>query len=137
MQTEDRSLKLIKKALAVSVASLMLLAGSQTASANTLAPAVINQAPTAPVNAAKADGSYTVAAAKRGNRYRRHHRRQTRRNLAIGLGLAAGAIALGAAAATAREREQYGACRRIERRCARRFGWETRRWFNCVEDRGC
>ncbi|NNJ75599.1 MAG: hypothetical protein HKP56_10600, partial [Anderseniella sp.] len=53
------------------------------------------------------------------------------------LGLAAGAIAIGAAAAAAREREEYRACRRVEKRCGRRHGWETRRWYRCVENRGC
>ena len=134
IQLKDRSLKLIRKVLAVSATALMVMAGSQAATAKTVVPDTFQKAP---VGAVKADGSYKVARAKRRYRYSRNRRRNARRNLGIGLGLAAGAIALGAAAAAAREREQYGACRRIERRCARRFGWETRRWYNCVEDRGC
>jgi len=132
----DRSLKLIRKLLAVSAMSLMLLAGSQVASAETVAPEAFSKAPT---STSQSDGSYKVAKTKNSHRrrHRRNHRRYNQRNLGIGLGLAAGIIALGAAAAAAREREEYGTCRRIERGCARRHGWETRRWFNCVEDRGC
>jgi len=122
--------------LAVSATTLMLIAGSQAASAITVAPEVFNKAP---MSTTKADGSYKVAKAKprARNRIRRNRRNNKRRNLGIGLGLAAGAIALGAAAAAARDREEYGSCRRVERSCARRHGWETRRWDNCVEDRGC
>ncbi len=127
---------MIRKLLAVSATSLMLLAGSQSAPAKTLAPEAFKQAP---ISTSEADGRYRVANAKNRDRHRRrkHRRGNSRRNLEIGLGLAAGVIALGAAAAAAREREEYGACRRVERRCARRHGWETRRWYYCVEDRGC
>ena len=121
---------MVRKLLAVSATTLMLMAGSQAASAKTMAPEAFNKAP---VSTSKADGSYKVAKKKRRGR----NRRNRRRNLGIGLGLAAGALALGAAAAAARDREEYGACRRVERRCARRHGWETRRWDNCVEDHGC
>ena len=121
---------MIKKMLAVSATTLMLMASSQTASATIMAPEAFNKAP---VSTSGADGSYKVAKNKR----KRNRRKNRRLNLGIGLGLAAGAIALGAAAAAARDREEYGACRRVERRCARRHGWETRRWYNCVEDRGC
>lgn len=127
---------MIKKLLAVSATTLMLMAGSQAASAKTVAPEVFNKAP---ISATKADSSYKIAKNKgrTQNRNRRNRRRNRGSNWGIGLGLAAGAIALGAAAAAARDREEYGACRRVESRCARRHGWETRRWYNCVEDRDC
>ena len=114
----------------------MLLAGTQVVSAETVAPEASTKAP---VGTSQSHGSYKVAKAKNSHRrrHRRNRRRYNQRNLDIGLGLAAGVIALGAAAAAAREREEYGACRRTERHCARRYGWETRRWYNCVEDLGC
>jgi hypothetical protein len=134
---EDRSLKLIRRLFVVSAAALMLMAGSQAASAAATAPGTAMKTPIA---AHAADGSYKIAKQERRARKRiRRNRpkRNRRRNLGIGLGLAAGAIAIGAAAAAAREREAYRACRRVERRCARRHGWETRRWYRCVENRGC
>ncbi len=66
----------------------------------------------------------------------------------IGLGIGLGAIALGAAAASAnaRHREYYDdeyddyrdsrAYRRASNRCADRYGWETRRWYRCMERAG-
>ena len=128
----DRSLKLIRRLFVVSATAAMLIAGSLAASAATDIPATATQAPIA---APAADGSYKVADKKRKRRNKR--KRNRRRNLGIVLGLAAGAIAIGAAAAAAREREEYRACRRVERRCGRRHGWETRRWYRCVENRGC
>ncbi|NNJ75598.1 MAG: hypothetical protein HKP56_10595 [Anderseniella sp.] len=132
---------MIRKLLAVSATALMLMAGSQVASATATAPQVTGKAP---VSTITADGSYKIAQntrrARNRNRNRRGRRGNRGRNLGIGLGIAAGAIALGAAAAAARDRDEYRgrrSCRRVERRCARRHGWETRRWFNCVEDRGC
>ncbi len=133
---------MIRKLCAASVTALMLVAGSQSASAAAAAPGAAAR-PAIVTDASP--GSYKVAKNERraSNRIRRNkHRRNKRkrnrsRNLGIGLGLAAGAIAIGAAAAAAREREEYRACRRIERRCARRHGWETRRWYRCVEDRDC
>jgi hypothetical protein len=66
----------------------------------------------------------------------------------IGLGVGLGAIALGAAAASAnaRHRDYYDddyydyrssrAYRRAANRCADRFGWETRRWYRCMDRAG-
>lgn len=128
---------MIRKLFAVPAAALMLMAGSQVASAAATAPGMTAWTPIA---AHAMDGSYKIANKERKsrNRIRRNKRNRTkRRNLGIGLGLAAGAIAIGAAAAAAREREEYRACRRVERRCARRHGWETRRWYRCVENRDC
>ena len=125
---------MIRRLFVVSAAALMLMAGSQVASAAGNAPGT---AAKTPIAAKAADGSYKVANKAR-KRIRRNRRKRNRtRNLGIGLGLAAGASAIGAAAAAAREREEYRACRRVERRCARRHGWETRRWYRCVENRGC
>ena len=109
------------------------MAGSQAVSAKDVAPEAFNKAPAGP---ARADASYKVAKnnGRSGNRNRHNN---SSHNLGVGLGLAFGAIALGAAAAAAREREEYGTCSRVQHRCARRYGWETRRWYNCVEDRGC
>ena len=134
---KDRSLKLIRRLFVVSAAALMLIAGSQAVSAAAATPGTALKTPIA---AHVADGSYRVAEKGRRarNRIRRNRRNRNRkRNLGIGLGLTAGAIAIGAAAAAAREREEYRACRRVERRCGRRHGWETRRWYRCVENRGC
>lgn len=126
---------MIRRLFVVSATALMLMAGSQVASAAATAPGIAAQAPIA---APAADGSYKIAIKERRVRNRiRRNKRNRRRNLGIGLGLAAGAIAIGAAAAAAREREEYRACRRIERRCARRHGWETRKWYRCVENRDC
>ena len=134
MQHKDRRLKLIRKLLTGSATAFFVVAGSQMASATAAAPGVVTQAP---ISTTAADGSYKVAKKKRRIRNRNRRRNRRNNNLGIGLGLAAGAIALGAAAAAAREREEYGSCRRVERRCARRHGWETRRWYRCVEDRDC
>ncbi|MGI9513747.1 MAG: hypothetical protein ACR2OL_12665 [Anderseniella sp.] len=128
---------MIRKLFAVSAAALMLAAGSLSVSTAATAPAIAAQ-PSIATHASP--GSYKVAKKERRahDRIRRNRRkRNSRRNLGIGLGLAAGAIAIGAAAAAAREREEYRTCRRIERRCARRYGWETRRWYRCVENRDC
>lgn len=125
---------MIRKLFVVSAAALLLMAGSQVASAAANAPGT---AAKTPIAAQAADGSYKVAKKARKRIRRNRRKRNRRRNLGIGLGLAAGAIAIGAAAAAAREREEYRACRRIERRCARRHGWETRRWYRCVENRDC
>jgi len=130
---------LIRKFFAVSATALMLMAGSQATSATATAPQVTGKAPLSTITA---DGSYKIAqnTRRRGNRNRRGRRGNRGRNLGIGLGIAAGAALLGAGIAASRERDEYRgrrSCRRVERRCARRHGWETRRWFNCVEDRGC
>ncbi|MEP0330633.1 MAG: hypothetical protein ABJM26_19485 [Anderseniella sp.] len=125
---------MIRRLFVVSAAALMLMAGSQGASAAANAPGT---AAKTPIAAHSADGSYKVAKKARNRNRRNRRKRNRRRNMGIGLGLAAGAIAIGAAAAAAREREEYRACRRVERRCARRHGWETRRWYRCVENRGC
>lgn len=119
---------MIRKLFAVSATALMLMAVPHSASAVSTAPEMTSKAP---VSKAAPDGSYKIAKKKR------NRRRNRGRNLGIGLAIGAGALALGAAAAAARDREEYGSCRRVERRCARRYGWETRRWFNCVEDRDC
>lgn len=138
MQTKDRRLKLIRKFFAVTAAAFMLMVGSQMASAAVSAPEAASKAP---VTAATTDGSYKVAqnnrrARNRGNRGNR--RRGNRgRNVGIGLGLGLGALALGAGIAASRDRGAHRSCRRVERRCANRHGWETRRWYHCVEDRGC
>ena len=111
----------------------MLMAGSQAASATATAPQVTGKAP---VSTITADGSYKIA---RNHRKRGHHGNRGR-NLGIGLGIAAGAIALGAAAAAARDHDETRgerSCRRVERKCARRHGWESRRWYRCVDNRGC
>ena len=117
---------MIRRLFVVSAAAVMLIAGSQAASAAAAAPGTALKTPIA---THAVDGSYKIADKTRN--------RNRKRNLGIGLGLAAGAIAIGAAAAAAREREEYRTCRHIERRCARRHGWETRRWYRCVENRGC
>lgn len=67
----------------------------------------------------------------------------------IGIGVAAGlgALAIGAAAAAAHERNRYyrddyyeysdrRAYRRAANRCADRYGWETRRWYRCMDRQG-
>ncbi len=84
------------------------------------------------------DGSYRIA---RDTRRARQRRRKIRRELDdIGSGIVEGFLALGAAAAAARDHKAFRrdrSCRRVERRCANRHGWETRRWENCVDSRGC
>lgn len=126
---------MIKKLLTASAVALALMAGSQTASAATVSPEIHNKAPA--TSTALPAGSYKVA-----DRRRRGGRDRGRRGSRVGTGFAIGlgALALGAAAAAAADDRRYrgrSSCRRVERRCARRHGWETRRWFNCVEDRGC
>ena len=120
---------MFKKFMIASAATLLISAGAQTASAYTAMPEV---AAKAPVSAPAADGSYKVA-----HRTGRRHS-HTGRN--VGLGIATGIIGLGIAAAAAdAARRDRGPryCRRVERRCADDWGWETRRWFRCVERRGC
>ncbi len=121
---------MFRKLFVTSATAIMLMAGSQMVSAAAVAPEAVSQAP---VTNAAADGSYKVA---------RNHRRGRRgrnrgRNVGIGLGIGLGALALGAGIAASRDRGAHRSCRRVERRCANRYGWETRRWFHCVEDRGC
>jgi hypothetical protein len=133
---------MLKKTMMTAAAAvLMFNVNTLTASAYSPMPEVSAKAPvTTP-----ADGSYKLAQrVRRGNRVRRYRggRRGSNRGRNIGLGIAAGIIGLGAAAAAAdaarRDRRRYrGRCERVERRCARHHGWETRRFFWCVEDRGC
>ncbi|MDX1716589.1 MAG: hypothetical protein R3287_06745 [Anderseniella sp.] len=126
---------MLKKTMMTAAAAvLMFNVNTLTASAYSPMPEVSAKAP---VSAPAADGSYKVA-----HRIgRRHSHRRSNRGRNIGLGIAAGVIGLGAAAAAAdaarRDRRRYGRCERVERRCARRHGWETRRWYWCVDDRGC
>ena len=126
---------MLKKTMMTAAAAvLMFNVNTLTASAYSPTPEVSAKAP---VSAPAADGSYKVA-----HRIgRRHSHRRSNRGRNIGLGIAAGIIGLGAAAAAAdaarRDRRRYGRCERVERRCARRHGWETRRWYWCVDDRGC
>ena len=91
-----------------------------------------------PVSNRADDGSYKVA---RDTRRARKRRQKIRRELDdIGTGIVEGFLALGAAAAAARDHKVFRrdrSCRRVERRCARRHGWEPRRWETCVEHRGC
>lgn len=129
---------MFKKLMIASAAVLMLSAGPQVASAYSPAPEVTSKAPS---SAKETSGTYKTAQRQRrfrggrrggGNRWRGNRGRN------IGLGIAAGIIGLGAAAAAAEAaRRDRGSCRRVERRCANRYGWETRRWFRCVERRGC
>lgn len=83
-----------------------------------------------PAASALPEGSYQVAG-------------RAGRNFAIGLGVGALAVGAAAAAANARNRaieEEYEdsvSCRRVERRCAREFGWDTRRFDRCVYRAGC
>jgi hypothetical protein len=161
-------MRMFKKFVIVSAATLLIGAGLQSASAYTPMPEL---AAKAPAPSTEADGSYKVAQdthkfrfrgtakispdpslagqsdsrGNNGNEVRKGKRNRgngnnTGRN--VGLGVAAGIIGLGIAAAAAdadRRNERGGrrSCRRVERRCAEDFGWETRRWFRCVERRGC
>ncbi len=122
---------MIRKFFAITATAMLLMAGSQMASAAAVAPETVTKAP---ATTSAADGSYKVARSHRRGRGRRRGRNRGR-NLGIGLGL--GALALGAGIAASRDRGAHRSCRRVERRCANRHGWETRRWYNCVEDRGC
>ena len=119
----------------VAATAIVLLVGSQTASAAVVVPELADRPKLG--NSAK-DGSYKVA---RDTRRARKRREKIRRELDnIGTGIVEGFLALGAAAAAARDHKVFRrdrSCRRVERRCARRHGWETRRWENCVEKRGC
>ena len=126
---------MLAKLPAVAVTALAVMAGSQIASATAVAPEV---AEGPQVGKGAGDGSYRVA---RDTRRARERRARIRRELDnIGTGFIEGFMALGAAAAAARDHKVFRRdrlCRRIERRCARRHGWETRKWENCVERRGC
>jgi hypothetical protein len=67
-----------------------------------------------------------------------------RGGIALGVGL--GALAVGAAAAAAHDRRRHydddyeyrggRAYRRAANRCADRYGWETRRWYRCMDRQG-
>ncbi|MEO1160744.1 MAG: hypothetical protein AAFW74_09865 [Pseudomonadota bacterium] len=126
---------MFRKLSAVAATALIVTAGSQIVSAAVVAPEIADRAP---VSKTVSDGSYKVA---RDTRRARERRRKIRRELDdIGTGIVEGFLALGAAAAAARDHKVFRrdrSCRRIERRCAKRHGWETRRWENCVENRGC
>jgi hypothetical protein len=126
----------LKNFLIASAAALLISAGAQAASAYSPMPEVTAKAP---VTAPAADGSYKVAQNRINNNRRGDRRRNRGRDAAIGLGVAGAIIGLGAAAAAAEARRDRGPryCRRVERRCADDWGWETRRWFRCVERRGC
>lgn len=118
---------------AVAATALLVMLGSLVASA--AAPDIGDRAPVAK---SLGVGSFKVA---RDTRRARERRRKIRRELDdIGTGIVEGFLALGAAAAAARDHKVYRrdrSCRRVERRCANRHGWETRRWENCVASRGC
>lgn len=120
---------------AVAATALIVMMGSQWASAAVVAPEVAEKAA---ASMSSGDGSYKVA---RDTRRARERRRKIRRELDdIGTGIVEGFLALGAAAAAARDHKVFRrdrSCRRVERRCAKRHGWENRRWENCVENRGC
>ncbi|MEM9473232.1 MAG: hypothetical protein AAGA00_14855 [Pseudomonadota bacterium] len=126
---------MLAKFPAVAVTAFIVMAGSQIASATAVAPEVAERPQ---VGSGAGDGSYKLA---RDTRRARKRRERIRRELDnIGTGFIEGFMALGAAAAAARDHKVFRrdrSCRRIERRCARRHGWETRRWENCVERRGC
>lgn len=135
---------MIKELIIGSASAFILTFGMQGASAATVAPELHSQPPA--TTTSTADGGFKVAGkARRANPHpprranpnpARRANPRGRRNFGIGLGL--GAFALGAAAAAAEDRRHSRrSCRRVERRCARRHGWETRRWFRCVEDRDC
>jgi len=132
---DDGSPDLLRRLSAVAATALLLMmVGSLAASA----VVTLDGADRAPVAKSLGDGSYKVA---RDTRRARQRRRKIRRELDdIGTGIVEGFLALGAAAAAARDHKVFRrdrSCRRVERRCANRHGWETRRWENCVENRGC
>ncbi|MEO9873699.1 MAG: hypothetical protein ABJF69_02680, partial [Anderseniella sp.] len=79
---------MIRRLFVVSAAALMLMAGSQGASAAANAPGT---AAKTPIAAHSADGSYKVAKKARNRNRRNRRKRNRRRNMGIGLGLAAGA----------------------------------------------
>ena len=126
---------MLAKFPAVAVTALIVMAGSQIASATAVAPEVAERPQ---VGKGAGDGSYKFV---RDTRRARKRRERIRRELDnIGTGFIEGFMALGAAAAAARDHKVFRrdrTCRRVERRCARHHGWETRRWENCVERRGC
>jgi hypothetical protein len=121
---------MIKKFLTISTTALILAFGVQDASAATVSPEARSKPIT--ITTSTADGSYKVAGKKRNRRGRRGN---SGRNIGLGIGIGLGALALGAAAAQADDNSRF--CRRVERRCARRYGWETGSWYDCVEDRNC
>lgn len=126
---------MFRRLSAVAAIALITITVSQAVSATAVGPDIADRAL---VSKGAGDGSYKVA---RDTRRARQRRRKIRRELDnIGTGIVAGFLALGAAAAAARDHKVFRrdrSCRRVERRCARRHGWETRRWENCVENRGC
>lgn len=134
---------MIKELIIGSATAFILTFGAQSASAATVAPELHSEA--LATTTSTTDGGFKVAGkARRTNPPGRRTNPPGRRtnppgrggNYGIGLGL--GAFALGAAAAAAEDRRHSRrSCRRVERRCARRHGWETRRWYRCVEDRDC
>jgi hypothetical protein len=120
---------MIRKILTISATALLLTIGAQGASAATVSPEVHNKAPVV----STADGNVKVAWHKG-----KKHKLSTGAKVGIGIGaFALGAAAAAAAADDRRYRGREGSCNRVERRCARRHGWETRRFYWCVEDRGC
>lgn len=132
MKYRDGSLNMFRRLSAGAATALIVRAGSQIASAT---PEVADRAP---VGKSASEGSHKVA---RDTRRARKRRAKIRRQLDdIGAGMVEGFLAPGAIAPAARDYKVFRrdrSCRRVERRCARRHGWETRRWENCVENRGC
>jgi hypothetical protein len=135
LHNDDGSPDMLRRLSAVAATALLVIVGSLVASAAAATP---DSADRAHVAKSTSDGSYKVA---RDTRRARQRRRKIRRELDdIGTGIVEGFLALGAAAAAARDHKVFRrdrSCRRVERRCANRHGWETRRWENCVESRGC
>jgi len=117
-----------RKILTISATALLLTIGVQGVSAATVSPEVHNKA----LVASTTDGSYKLAWHKG-----KKHKLSTGAKVGIGIGAFALGAAAAAAAADDRRYRGRGSCRNVERRCARRHGWETRRWYWCVEDRGC
>lgn len=117
---------MFRRLSAVAAIALIAMVGPQIALAVVVTPEVADRSPVAK---SASDGSYKVA---RDTRRARKRRQKTRRELDdIGTGIVEGFQALGAAAAAARDHNVFRrdhSCRRVERRCARRHGWETRRW---------
>ncbi len=135
LHNDDGSPDMLRRLPAVTATALLVMVGSLAASAAAAAPDIAERAPVAK---SSGDGSYKVA---RDTRRARQRRRKIRRELDdIGSGIVEGFLALGAAAAAARDHKAFRrdrSCRRVERRYANRHGWETRRWENCVDSRGC
>jgi hypothetical protein len=126
---------MLKKTMMTAAAAvLMFNVNTLTASAYTPLPGSVCQGAGYCACRRQLQGGAAGSAWRRGNRVRRNRggRRGSNRGRNIGLGIAAGIIGLGAAAAAAdaarRDRRRYGRCERVERRCARRHGWETRRF---------